>query len=135
MIRTDGDLSAAPALDCADLLAQVHTIGKDVLAVHAAAVDRDARFPIEAMAALREASLLSAYVPMEYGGLGLDIVQVAKVCEGLGHYCGSSAMIYAMHSIQVACVVHHAQQSSYFREYLAELVDQQRLMASATTEI
>jgi acyl-CoA dehydrogenase len=135
MIRTDGDLRAEPTQDCAELLAQVHAIGKDVLATHAAAVDRDARFPVEAMAALRQAGLLSAYVPREYGGMGLDIVQIAKICEGLGHYCGSSAMIYAMHSIQVACVVHHAQQSSYFRDYLAELVDQQRLMASATTEI
>ena len=53
----------------------------------------------------------------------------------LGQYCGSSAMIYAMHKIQVACVVHHAQQSAYFQNYLRELVEQQRLMASATTEI
>lgn len=40
-----------------------------------------------------------------------------------------------MHCIQVACVVHHGQTSSWFREYLRRLVDEQRLMASATTEI
>ena len=98
-------------------------------------MDRDARFPNEALAALREAGLLSAYVPVEYGGMGLDIQQIARVCEALGHYCGSSAMIYAMHCIQVACVVHHAQESAYFRDYLRKLVEEQRLMASATTEI
>ena len=117
------------------LLQDVHTIGKDVLAVNAGDVDRLARFPNESIDALREAKLLSAYVPKAYGGLGLNVVQIAKICETLGHYCGSSAMIYAMHKIQVACVVHHAQQSNYFQSYLRLLVEEQRLMASATTEM
>src|SRR4029077_4474149 len=91
-------------------------------------------FPHEAIRALREAELLSAYVPEEYGGMGLDILQISKICEILGQYCGSSAMIYAMHMIQVACVGHHAQQSEFFGKYLGQLVEEQRLMASATTE-
>ena len=135
MITPVVDITEPPVLNCDDLLKQVHAIGKDVLAEYAAEVDRDARFPAEAMAALCEAKLLSAYVPTEYGGMGLNILQIARVCEALGQYCGSSAMIYAMHCIQVACVVHHAQESAYFRQYLRRLVDEQRLMASATTEI
>jgi acyl-CoA dehydrogenase len=124
-----------PKLNFDELLKEVHAIGKSVLRVHAAAVDKDARFPIESINALREARLLSAYVPEEFGGMGLNMVQVSKICEALGQYCGSSAMVYAMHKIQVACVVHHAQQSEYFRNYLRQLVKEQRLMASATTEI
>ena len=112
-----------------------HRLGKEVLAVHAADVDRQSRFPHESLAALREAALLSAYVPREFGGLGLNIVEIARLCEVLGQYCGSTAMIYAMHNIQVACVVHHAQSSEFFRDYLFRLVETQRLMASATTEI
>ncbi len=134
-IIADAQITAAPAVPCADILAQVHSIGKNIVAAHAAEVDRDARFPHESFAALREAGLLSAYVPVEYGGMGLDVVQTAKICEALGNYCGSTAMIYAMHCIQVACVVHHGQSSAYFRDYLRKLVEQQRLMASATTEI
>ena len=118
-----------------DLLHQAHSIGKEVLSTHAAEVDRDARFPRESIDALRKAKLLSAYVPREFGGMGLNILQIAKICETLGQYCGSSAMIYAMHKIQVACVVHHAQQSAFFRNYLIQLVEHQRLMASATTEL
>lgn len=129
------EVVAGSTLDFAELLQQVHVIGKDVLAVHAEAVDRDARFPTEAFDALSDARLLSAYVPTEYGGMGLDIVQIGEVCEALGQYCGSSAMIYAMHCIQVACVVHHGQDSIYFRNYLRLLVSDQLLMASATTEI
>jgi acyl-CoA dehydrogenase len=125
--------AAGPAFE--RILETVHAIGKEVLGVHAADVDRQARFPHEAMDALKQARLLSAYVPKSRGGLGLDIQQIAKICELLGHYCGSSAMIYAMHKIQVACIVHHAQHSPYFQSYLQQLVEEQRLMASATTEL
>ncbi len=128
-------LSAVAEFDFADFLARVHAIGREALAVHAAGVDREARFPAESIEAMKEAKLLSAYVPVEYGGMGLNIVEISRICEALGQYCGSSAMIYAMHCIQVACVVHHAQKSSYFRRYLRDLVSEQRLMASATTEI
>src|SRR5947209_650343 len=117
------------------LLQQAHALGREVLAPRAAEVDRDARFPREAFDGLKQARFLSAYVPREFGGAGRNVVQVARLCEALGQYCGSSAMIYAMHKIQVACVVHHAQQSAYFRDYLRRLVEEQRLMASATTEL
>ncbi|WP_010587321.1 acyl-CoA dehydrogenase family protein [Schlesneria paludicola] len=122
-------------VDFHELVRQVHAVGKQSLAAHAESVDREARFPTEAFAALREAKLLSAYVPTKYGGMGLNISQIAELCEVLGQYCGSSAMIYAMHCIQVACVVRHGQQSAYFRDYLRQLAEQQLLMASATTEI
>jgi acyl-CoA dehydrogenase len=129
-------VSSAPAENEIEaILGRVHAMGREVLAVHAADVDRRARFPRESIDAMKEAKLLSAYVPVEYGGMGLNIIEVSRVCEAMGQYCGSSAMIYAMHCIQVACVVHHAQQSSYFRRYLRELVSEQRLMASATTEV
>ena len=117
------------------LLARAHAVGRDVLAAHADAVDRNARFPHEAFAALRQEKLLSAYVPGEYGGLGLSIGQVSQLCQVLGQYCASTAMIFAMHQIQAACIVHHALGSSYFRAFAAELVESQYLLASATTEV
>jgi acyl-CoA dehydrogenase len=128
-------LTADPGVSFDRLLQKAHALGREVLAPCAAEVDRDARFPREAFDALRQARFLSAYVPQEYGGMGLDVVQVARLCEALGQYCGSSAMIYAMHLIQVACLVHHAQGSAFFRDYLRRLVQEQRLIASATTEV
>ncbi|MFO0878179.1 MAG: acyl-CoA dehydrogenase family protein [Gemmataceae bacterium] len=117
------------------LLQKVHTLGKEVLAAWAADVDHDARFPHEALAALRQARLLSCYVPEEFGGMGLDVVQVGRLCEALGQHCGSTAMIFAMHQIQVACLVHHGLGSAFFCDYLRRLVEEQRLLASATTEV
>lgn len=126
---------AARETDFGRLVDIVHRIGADVVAPNAADVDRDARFPDEAFAALRAEQLLSAYVPREFGGHGLTMTEIARVCEILGHYCASTAMVYAMHQIQVACIVHHATGSGFFRDYLQRLVDEQLLLASATTEM
>ena len=113
----------------------IHGIGKKIIAPHAHDVDAKARFPHESILALKELKLLSAYVPQSQGGMGLNIIQIAKICEILGHYCGSTAMIYSMHMIQVACIVHHSGESEYFKSYIQKLVNEQRLIASATTEI
>jgi len=116
-------------------LNRVHDIGREIIATAAPEVDRDARFPHEAIAALKEQKLLSAYVPVEYGGMGLSIADLSRICEALGQYCASTAMIFAMHQIQVGCIVHHALSSVFFQNYARELVRHQYLLASATTEL
>lgn len=118
-----------------EILQIVKDMGGQTLAAYADEVDRDARFPTESFAAIKEARLLSAYVPTELGGDGLSIGQICRICEEMGRHDASTAMIYAMHQIQVACLVNHARNENYFREYLLELVDKQLLLASATTEI
>ena len=117
------------------LVELLHELGREVLAPHAAEVDVDARFPIEAFDALKRERLLGAYVPLEYGGMGLNLEELAKVCEVLGQYCSATAMVYAMHQIQVACIVHHALESDYFRNFLRRICEDQLLLASATTEV
>lgn len=122
-------------MSLAALLERVHALGREHVAPHATTVDRDARFPHEAFAALKAEKLLSCYVPVAHGGMGLSIVDVTRICEVLGQYCGSTAMVFAMHQIQVACIVHHALGSPYFRAYVEEIVEKQLLLASATTEL
>ena len=100
----------------------------------AADVDRSARFPSEALEALRSESLLSVLVPTELGGLGCTVGDVADIVFELGKHCASTAMMYAMHQIQVASLVRHGR-SVFFRDYLTDVVGRQLLLASATTEI
>ena len=118
-----------------ELLRQVHQIGFDTLRRNAKDVDEKSRFPGESIQAFKDAKLLSGYVPKELGGLGLSIVQISEICEIFGHYCGSSAMIFSMHQIQVACILHHHQNLPFFIGYLKQLVAEQRLIASSTTEM
>ena len=123
------------AVDFQSLLARVHQLGREVVAPTAEDVDTRARFPTEAFDALRDEKLLGAYVTPEFGGMGLTMTQICRICEVLGQYCASTAMVYAMHQIQVACILHHGRSSEYFRNYLRRLVDEQLLLASATTEL
>ncbi len=110
-------------------------IGAGVAGPAADSVDREARFPAEAFAALRAEGMLSALVPEKFGGRGCTLSEVAMVCQILGRHCASTGMIYAMHQIQVACLVRHGQTSEYLRGYLADLATHEWLLASATTEM
>jgi acyl-CoA dehydrogenase len=125
----------APAVDFGELMSEVNRVGREVIEPASHDVDANARFPQESIDALRELGLLSSYVPATFGGMGLSIVQLSRICETLSHYCASTAMIFAMHQIQIGCIVHHGQESEYFQNYLRELVEKQWLVASATTEL
>lgn len=116
-------------------LSEIRRIARDVAAVDADAVDREARFPVEAVTALRDARLLSAFVPVELGGSGVSISAIAQACYELGRRCSSTAMVFAMHQIQVTTIVRHIESAEWFEEYLRRLVAEQRLIASVTSEI
>lgn len=113
----------------------VERIADDVAAVHAIDVDRDARFPEETIQALREARALSAFVPTELGGGGVSFEAIASACFALGRRCGASAMVFAMHQIQIVTIARHLEQAPWFEDYLRTVADEQRLVASVTSEI
>ncbi|WP_207792630.1 acyl-CoA dehydrogenase family protein [Nocardioides acrostichi] len=127
-------LVATEASTPTELRDLARTIGRDVAAVHAADVDRQARFPKETIDALREARLLGALVPVELGGLGHDVRQMAAVVRELGRHCASSAMILAMHDSQAACLTRHGD-TEPLRAFQRRMATEQLLIASATTEI
>lgn len=133
LASVDGSPAAAGAGDPAALLAAAHTVA-GIAASHADQVDRDAVFPEQAMAALREHRLLGALVPPEYGGAGASPDTIAAICRILGGACASTGMIYAMHQLQVACVVDHGIGSAWHEDLLRRLAGEQLLLASATSE-
>ncbi|MBX4145509.1 acyl-CoA dehydrogenase family protein, partial [Ralstonia pickettii] len=105
-----------------------------IAAQHADAVDRDARCPVEAIEAMRARRLLGAMVPTHLGGAGASLADIASACSILGQACASSAMVFAMHQIQVACIVDHAVDQGWHKLFLQQLVRHQWLLASATSE-
>src|ERR1700730_9176440 len=64
-------------------------------AENADAVDRDARFPIEAFRSARAQKLLGVMVPVEIGGEGASVSDVVDLCCMLGRECASTGMIFA----------------------------------------
>jgi acyl-CoA dehydrogenase len=110
-------------------------IAREVAAVHADHVDRHARFPTESVAAMREARLLSAFVPARLGGGAVSMAALAQACLELGRCCSATAMVFAMHQIQVATIVRHLNSTPWFADYLRTLSSEQRLIASVTSEV
>ncbi|WP_431873272.1 acyl-CoA dehydrogenase family protein [Amycolatopsis sacchari] len=97
-------------------------------------VDRTATFPEESISALRSARLLSAAAPREHGGHGFTTAELTEVAFRLGALCGSTAMIWAMHQIQLACLTAGAGHEPRLAGYLATAAREQHLIASVTSE-
>jgi acyl-CoA dehydrogenase len=132
---TRGKLIAADVAHAGgiDLAARAEKVAV-VAAEHAIAVDRDSRFPAEAIAAARAARLMGIAVPRELGGEGASISDVVDVCYTLGRACASAAMVYAMHQTKVACITRHGKGSAWHQRLLRRLCTEQMLLASSTTE-
>lgn len=127
-------MTAHPTEAVAEVRALARRIGVECAAVHAADVDVRARFPKETVDAFRSEGLLGQLVPTELGGLGHDLRQAAAVVREIARHCASSAMILAMHHIQVASLVRHGG-TEPLRAFARRTADEQLLLASATTEM
>ncbi len=75
---------------------------------HAGRVDREGTFPVESLAALADAGLLGLVVPRELGGLGEGPRAFCAVAEELARACGSTAMIFVMHTAATQAIASSA---------------------------
>src|SRR6204780_2962162 len=122
-----------PSARQSDLTARARAAA-DVARANASAVDAEARFPTEAFAELRKQRLLGIQVPQALEGEGATIAEIADVCYILGQSCSSTALIYAMHQIKMACIVRHYKNHGALERILRRISTEQLLMASSTTE-
>jgi acyl-CoA dehydrogenase len=116
-------------------LSSIRRIADEVAAPNADDVDRNARFPVETVEALRAERAFSAFISDEYDGGGVSFDAIAAACFELGRRCGASAMVFAMHQIQIASIARHLDGSAWFEEYLRDVAREQRLVASVTSEV
>jgi alkylation response protein AidB-like acyl-CoA dehydrogenase len=87
--------------DTASFVAAAAAVGATI-APHAARHDRDGTFVEEGLAALKDAGLLAAGVPVELGGGGATNRDLAAMQRELAHHCGSTALASSMHQ-HVVC--------------------------------
>ena len=90
------DLDLAP--EHATLRAAVRELAQEQVNPYAAAVDRDHRFPDEAIRAVTDAGLMGVLIQRDYGGAGLDALAFAIVIEELAQACASTAVIVDVHT-------------------------------------
>ncbi len=105
-----------------------------VAAQHAEAVDREGRFPREAVDAMIAERLLGIQVPAVHGGEGATFSEIAELCSILSQACASSSMIFAMHHIKLSSLVEHGLESAWLTAFMQRVASEQLLLGSATTE-
>ena len=125
--------NAAAQRDSGNLRARA-LAAAEVAAEFADAVDRDGRFPREAFEAIRQQKLLGLLIPTTLGGEDASAADIVDVCHILGRACASTAMIYAMHQVKIACLVRHAGGNAWQESLQRKIAENQLLMASSTTE-
>jgi alkylation response protein AidB-like acyl-CoA dehydrogenase len=79
------------------LVALAGTLGRERFAPRADKYDREASFPFENYADLREAKLTALCVPERHGGIGADFATYCLVSAELGRHCGATALTFNMH--------------------------------------
>jgi alkylation response protein AidB-like acyl-CoA dehydrogenase len=90
-------IAAVDTERAAPLVARIAELGPS-FAERAAGYDREAAFPYENWADLRDIGFLGLCIPERYGGLGADFATYALVAEELGRHCGSTALTFNMHT-------------------------------------
>ena len=85
--------------DQRELVDAVRAVARDKIAPYAAEVDRDARFPQEALDALIAADFHAPHVPEELGGVGAGALEVCLVIEEVARVCASSSLIPAVNKL------------------------------------
>ena len=85
--------------------ARAEAVARDVLAKHAADVDKLARWPAESIDALKKGGFLGLIVPTSHGGAAQGPRAFAGVIAKLAEGCASTAMIYLMHTVATQSIV------------------------------
>ncbi|HEX3085855.1 MAG TPA: acyl-CoA dehydrogenase family protein, partial [Pyrinomonadaceae bacterium] len=87
-------------------------IAAEAASANAAEVDGLARFPVESMTRLADSGLMGLCLAKEFGGQGEGMRSFAAVTEELAMACGSTAMVYVMHTAAAQAIA----SSSIFAE-------------------
>ena len=88
-------------------------------AARAGAHDRDASFPHENFAALRDAGLLALTVPRAWGGGGGGLTEAAEAIGAVGQGCASTGLVFAMQLTQQAQFLRNARVPEAVRAQVA----------------
>jgi acyl-CoA dehydrogenase len=116
------------------LIDDARRVGEQVAGPVADDVDLEGRFPAEAVAAMRSDGLLGALVPVELGGQGASVAEAGEAVAALAEHCASSALVFAMHQIQVVTIARHGSATAR-AELLPRIATGELLLANANSEV
>jgi acyl-CoA dehydrogenase len=117
-----------------ELIQKLEAAADERIAPNAKDVDKNSRFPQEALDVMKELKILSSSLPTELGGLGLKLPELSEIASTLGRRCGASAMVFAMHESQIESMRFGSVGDAHVEGILRDYAENQKLVASVTSE-
>ncbi len=109
-------------------------IGVEVAGPSADDVDRLARFPVEAVDALKKEGFMAALLPKELDGGGASLPELVGAVRALAGHCASSALVLGMHSIEAVVLARFGTTPSLQR-LARDVAADGLLLANANSEV
>jgi hypothetical protein len=113
---------------------QVRDFAEEVIAPRASEYDKSGEFPEDLVKKLGEKGFLSMFVPVEYGGQGLDNLSYAIAVEEISRVCGSMGITVAAHNSLGVWPILEFGTDAQREKYLPMIAKEAKLSAFALTE-
>ena len=110
------------------------SFARERLAPHAAAWDREARFPKEALAEMARLGFMGMLLPEEWGGVGADVIAYALAIEEIAAGDGSCAGIMSVHNSVGYMPIYRFGSEDQKRRFLPRMAKGEWLGAFCLTE-
>jgi butyryl-CoA dehydrogenase len=104
------------------------------IAPHAAAIDKQHRFPAEIIAQLGELGLMGVAIPEEWGGAGMDAVSYALALEEIARACASTGVIMSVNNSLVCDPIYKFGTPAQKTTWLTQLAAGKQLGCFALSE-
>ena len=73
----------------------VHDLARDKFGPHAASADKQYQAPVQNLKPLAEMGYTGLFMPEQYGGAGLGVMENVLVVEQIARYCANTAILYS----------------------------------------
>ena len=73
----------------------VHDLARDKFGPHAASADKQYQAPVHNLKPLAEMGYTGLFMPEQYGGAGLGVMENVLVVEQIARYCANTAILYS----------------------------------------
>ena len=82
-----------------ELRARARELAETVMRPVAAKYDEEQAYPWEVQHAIRDAGLSGVWIPEEYGGMGMGVLELCLVVEEFSRACGGMGVAYAVNAL------------------------------------
>ena len=83
---------------------RVYALSRRRVAPRAADIDESGEYPEDIFQLLKSRGLLGLYVPEEYGGAGLGVLETCVAIEQMARFCSNSPLFFSVHLLATRAV-------------------------------